>query len=109
MATTIAQTTVHKHERRWKRIRNARNRRNAGRTLLHVILLVCGFFWVYPFLWALGSSLKTEVGFFNEGLSIFPKELQWSNYVDAWIQATFGQYFLNTLFITAVTVFFTLA
>lgn len=80
-----------------------------GRLILHAILLVCGFFWVYPFLWALGSSFKSSSGFFNEGLSIFPKEFQWTNYINAWTQATFGEYFLNTVFITALTVIFTLA
>jgi ABC-type glycerol-3-phosphate transport system permease component len=108
MATAISQTTAHPTERRWKQIRNARYRQNAGRLLLHVILLVGGFFWVYPFLWALGSSLKSEAGFFNEGLSIIPKEFLWQNYSDAWTQATFGEYFFNTVFVTVLTVAFTL-
>ncbi|HEY7413695.1 MAG TPA: carbohydrate ABC transporter permease [Ktedonobacteraceae bacterium] len=108
MATAISQTTVSKTERRWKQGRSARYRRSAGRLLLHVVLLVCGFFWVYPFLWALGSSLKSETGFFTEGLSFIPKEFQWSNYADAWAGASFGQYFFNTVFITLLTVAFTL-
>src|SRR5579884_433208 len=108
MATVISQTTGRDTERRWKQIRNARYRKYGGKLLLHAILLVGGFFWVYPFLWALGSSLKSEGGFFNEGLSIFPKEFLWQNYVDAWTQATFGEYFFNTVFITVLTVIFTL-
>jgi raffinose/stachyose/melibiose transport system permease protein len=79
-----------------------------GKLILHAILLVGGFFWVYPFLWALSSSFKSATGFFNEGLSIFPQEFQWYNYVDAWTRATFGAYFLNTLFITSMTVILTL-
>lgn len=109
MATTMVQTAVQQQERLQKQARNARHRQSVGRLLLHTVLLVCGFFWVYPFLWALGSSFKSEAGFFNEGLGIFPKELQWQNYIDAWIQATFGEYFFNTLIITALTVIFTLA
>src|SRR5579884_3334293 len=108
MATAISQTTIRETEKRWKQVRNARYRQNAGRLLLHAILLVSGFFWVYPFLWALGSSLKSEAGFFNEGLSFIPKEFQWSNYADAWTGASFGQYFFNTVIITVLTVAFTL-
>jgi ABC-type glycerol-3-phosphate transport system permease component len=108
MATAVSQRTVRETKRRWKQVRSNRNRQHASRLLLHAALLICGFFWVYPFLWALGSSLKSEAGFFSNGLSIFPKELQWQNYIDAWTQATFGQYFFNTVFITILTVVFTL-
>jgi ABC-type glycerol-3-phosphate transport system permease component len=108
MATAISQTPVREKEIRRKQGRKARHWPSTGRLILNVVLLVCGFFWVYPFLWALGSSFKSSAGFFNEGLNIFPKEFLWSNYVDAWTQATFGEYFLNTVFITAITVIFTL-
>jgi raffinose/stachyose/melibiose transport system permease protein len=72
--------------------------------LVHAILLAGGFFWVYPFLWAVGSSLKSSEGFIDEGLSLIPKELNWQNYVDAWTGASFSTYFLNSVIITACTV-----
>lgn len=105
MATAISQTPVRGKDIRRKQ---ARRRLSVGRLILHAVLLVCGFFWVYPFLWALGSSFRSEAGFFNEGLSIFPKEFLWQNYADAWTQASFGEYFFNTVFITLLTVIFTL-
>lgn len=108
MATALIQTAGRKQERRWKLARNLRYRQNAGKLLLYAALLVGGFFWVYPFLWALAGSFRTESGFFNEGLSIIPKEFLTQNYADAWTQASFGQYFLNTVFITVLTVCFTL-
>jgi raffinose/stachyose/melibiose transport system permease protein len=74
----------------------------------HVILLAAGLFWVYPFLWALGSSLKSQAGFIDEGLGVIPRELNWLNYVNAWTGANFGTYFLNTVLITACTVVATL-
>ncbi len=108
MATALTQTTARKQKEQGKQARSARYRRNAGGLLLHAALLIGGFFWVYPFLWALAGSFRTETGFFNEGLSIIPKELLLQNYTDAWTQASFGQYFLNTVFITVVTVILTL-
>ncbi len=109
MATALSQMTAREKERRRKRVQNVRTQQSLGKLLLHTILLIGGFLWVYPFLWALGSSFKSPAGFFDEGLSILPKEFQWYNYVDAWTRATFGAYFLNTVFITAITVIFTLA
>jgi ABC-type glycerol-3-phosphate transport system permease component len=69
---------------------------------------VIGFFWVYPFLWALAGSLKSQAGFIEEGLGIVPRELNWGNYLNAWAGANFGTYFVNTVLITASTVVFTL-
>lgn len=108
MATALTQTTERQPKGQGKQAHSARYRRNAGGLLLHAALLIGGFFWIYPFLWALAGSFRTETGFFNEGLSIIPKELLWQNYADAWTQASFGEYFLNTVFITVLTVIFTL-
>jgi ABC-type glycerol-3-phosphate transport system permease component len=84
------------------------SRRRLRRLATHAVLLVAGFFWVYPFLWALGSSLKSQAGFIDEGLGIVPRELDWLNYVNAWTGANFGTYFLNTVLITVCTVAATL-
>lgn len=89
---------VARFARRWKR----------RRLLTHALLLIVGFFWVYPFLWALAGSLKTQAGFIEEGLGIIPRELNWGNYLSAWAGANFGTYFLNTVLITTSTVVFTL-
>lgn len=106
---SISQTILRKQETPPRRVQRPGYGQKAGRLLLHVILLGCGFLWVYPFLWSLGSSLKSPAGFLDEGLSIIPKELQWYNYIDAWTRGTFGTYFSNTIFITALTVIMTLA
>src|ERR687886_415353 len=83
-------------------------RRTAAPLLPHLLLLGGGFLWMYPFLWALGSSLKSTDGFFNEGLNFIPQEVEWSNFVNAWNEASFGRYFVNTVFTAALTVLFTL-
>ncbi|HEX4205847.1 MAG TPA: carbohydrate ABC transporter permease [Ktedonobacteraceae bacterium] len=75
---------------------------------VHIVLLAGGLIWVFPFLWMLGSSLKSPAGFFNEGLNIIPKEFVWSNYINAWNVGSFGQYFFNTVFVTVSTVILTL-
>ena len=78
------------------------------RLATHAILLAVGFVWVYPFLWALASSFKSQAGFIDEGLSIIPRELDWLNYLRAWNGANFATYFLNTVLISAFTVVLTL-
>ena len=78
------------------------------RVVTHAALLAVGLLWVYPFLWALGSSLKSQTGFIDEGLSVIPRELDWLNYVNAWEGASFGTYFVNTVTITVSVVVLTL-
>lgn len=85
-------------------IRLSRPRFRPRWLLVHAVLLAGGFLWVYPFLWAVGSSLKSQAGFIDEGLSLIPREFDWQNYVDAWNGASFSTYFLNSVIITACTV-----
>ena len=71
---------------------------------VHLLLLVVGFFWLYPFLWMVGSSLKTTPDFFNRGLNILPGQVAWSNFSRAWNEGNFEQYFVNTVVISACVV-----
>lgn len=62
-----------------------------------IVLLIIGFFWIYPFLWVIFSSLKTQRDMFTSGARLFPETWVWSNYVRAWTEANFNTYFLNTV------------
>jgi ABC-type glycerol-3-phosphate transport system permease component len=86
----------------------SRRRRRAVSLMTHAALLIGGLVWLYPLFWAVGSSLKGENDFFNQGLNPLPSGLMWSNYLQAWQEASFGQYFVNTLLITIGTVLVTL-
>jgi ABC-type glycerol-3-phosphate transport system permease component len=70
--------------------------------LLHVGLLLAGFYYVYPFIWMVGSALKTPGEFFTMGLQAFRENPQWQNFPDAWNVANFGIYFFNSVFISVV-------
>lgn len=102
MATLVSSSSPRLHDRvkKWQRLQHLP---------LHIVLLAGGLIWVYPFLWMLGSSFKSPSGFFNEGLSVIPKEFFLSNYSNAWNVGSFGQYFFNTVFVTIATVILTLA
>lgn len=65
-------------------------------TLL-IVLCVIGFFWIYPFLWVVFSSLKTQRDMFTSGARLLPEVWEWGNYIRAWTEANFNTYFLNTL------------
>jgi len=70
---------------------------------VHAALIVAGVLYVYPFLWVLAGSFKTQGEFFRSGLSLLPKQLNLDNYVYAWEAGQFSTYFTNTV-VLAVSV-----
>ncbi|MBI3976843.1 MAG: carbohydrate ABC transporter permease [Chloroflexi bacterium] len=80
------------------------NRRDLPQLIVHLALIGLGFFYMYPFLWVLAGSLKAPGEFFRSGLSLIPESIRLDNYVYAWTEGNFQQYFLNTIAVTvAVT------
>jgi ABC-type glycerol-3-phosphate transport system permease component len=97
MAATATTPQIEKRITRRMRVRPAM-------LLIHLTLIVCGYFYLFPFLWMLAGSLKSLNGFFAQGLSLVPDAWRWQNYSEAWTVARFGTYFGNTLFVTLATV-----
>lgn len=67
-----------------------------------LVLLVVSFIWTYPFWWSVFSALKTQGDMFSAGARLLPKEgnisdWQWQNFEHAWEQASFNEYFVNTV------------
>ena len=81
-----------------------RNRCSIGRLLLYGILTVAAFFWIYPILWMLSASFKTQNEFFASSVSLFPKSVTLENLVRAWNNANFGVYFKNSVLVTVSVV-----
>lgn len=75
-----------------------------GRSIVYVLLSVVALVWIYPFIWMITASLKTQDEFFASGLSLIPKSLNFENYVRAWNNANFGVYFKNSIIVTVSVV-----
>ncbi|SFL44998.1 raffinose/stachyose/melibiose transport system permease protein [Gracilibacillus orientalis] len=76
----------------------------SARLVIHVLLILFGIVWIYPFVWMVFSSLKTNQEFLTSGTALIPEEFQWENYTNAWHTANFSGYFLNTIIFTVATV-----
>jgi raffinose/stachyose/melibiose transport system permease protein len=74
-----------------------------SRSILYVLLAGIAFFWIYPFLWMISTAFKTNAEVIAS-LSLIPNELRLDNFVKAWIEARFAQYFFNTVLITVTVV-----
>jgi raffinose/stachyose/melibiose transport system permease protein len=79
------------------------NRARVRVIITSIILLPICFLWIYPFLWMVSTAFKSNSEVFS-GLSLFPKVLHLENFTRAWKDAHIGRYFLNTVFITGMSI-----
>ena len=71
--------------------------------LLYTFLGVMALIVIFPFYWMIISSLKSTVEYRLPVPTLFPKEIMWGNYVEAFSAANLGRLFLNTVFVGIVS------
>ena len=85
-------------------VRSARPTRRVDvpRILSYTILILGTFIAVVPFLWMVSGSLMnlTEA----TGRAVLPSTPQWGNFEEAWTDANFSDYFVNSVTIATITV-----
>lgn len=74
-----------------------------SRQIIRIIMIIYSAIVIYPLIWTVLCSLKTNMEFFTN-IYGFPKAFQFQNYVNAWVKAKIGTYFYNTFLITIVSV-----
>jgi len=78
--------------------------KRAKLVVIYVFLSIVAITCVFPLLWMVGSSLKTQATVFSD-TSLFPAQPEWRNYYLAWTKGEFSIYFLNSVFYTTFVVF----
>ena len=64
---------------------------------------------VYPMVWLLYTSLKSNKAIFDKPFELPPlNDLHWENFTNAWTEGLFGDHFFNSVLVTVVTVLVTL-
>lgn len=80
-----------------------RTKRRTINVLIHIFLLTVALSCLFPLIWMVSSSLKTQETIFRD-MSIIPREFHFENYYFAWKEGGFGRYFLNSIFYTVSVV-----
>ena len=75
----------------------------AVQVLLYAFLIAMAIIVIFPFYWMIISSLKSTVEYRLPVPTLFPKEIMWGNYVEAFSAANLGRLFLNTVFVGVVS------
>ena len=71
--------------------------------LLYTFLGIMALAVVFPFYWMIISSLKSTVEYRLPIPTLFPKDIIWHNYVEAFTAANLGRLFLNTVIVGIVS------
>ena len=78
------------------------NKKNVCKWFLFLFMLLAFFISVYPLLWVVIQSLKTETEFLKS-IWTLPARLNFQNYATAWNDAGMSRYFMNSVVVTLVT------
>lgn len=89
-------------------MKNDRVKAAAGRWTLRVILLLFALLVILPIVWAIYSSFKTNREYLTSAWAL-PTGLAWQNYQSAIVKASMGQYFITSIWVTVLSLFFLLA
>ena len=87
---------------------NMKAKKAYKKVLYHVLVLVLGFFMIYPVLWMISGSFKENAEILRGTLSLIPQNLKASNYGTGWRGfggITFATFFKNSFVITTIATF----
>ncbi|WP_083978872.1 carbohydrate ABC transporter permease [Bacillus alveayuensis] len=78
-----------------------------GITIFYIALIIIAIFQILPLIWLLFFSLKNNQEVFNTPLFALPSPPRWENYVKVWVEGDIGRYFFNSVWVTTLSVIFT--
>ncbi len=71
--------------------------------LLYAFLCTMALIIVFPFYWMIISSLKSTVEYRLPIPTLFPNDIMWGNYREAFTAANLGKLFMNTVYVGIVS------
>ena len=75
----------------------------AAKVLVYAFLMLMALIVLFPFYWMIISSLKSLAEYKLSVPTLWPKQIIWSNYADAFTTANLGSLFMNTAYVGIVS------
>ncbi|MDD4301211.1 MAG: carbohydrate ABC transporter permease [Sphaerochaeta sp.] len=78
-----------------------------GQTIFHIVVILLGFLMLYPILWMISNSFKTNAEIFGSS-SLIPESLSLEHYIRGWRfnnTITFTTFFKNSFYYTILSTF----
>lgn len=82
-----------------------KEKRIVGNTIYHLFIIALGLLMIYPVLWMIFGSLKTNQEILQNTYQLFPTEWRWENYATGWKGfggTSFAVFFKNSIVISLI-------
>lgn len=80
-----------------------KRRMKPSKVIFYAVLSVTGLVVLYPLVFMLMTSLKTNIDVIISPFGFDFKNIQFANYINAWKIGRVGKYFANSVIVTAIT------
>jgi len=81
------------------------SRIRTGKIILYLFMGIITVVYLYPLVWVLINSLKSNTELFARPWSL-PERFMWNNYIYAWNTGRIGRYMLNSFIVTTISLIF---
>ena len=99
---TIAKNDLGTNMPSWEKRR--RRRKAISKVLAHVVLILGSIIFIFPLLWLVSTSLKTDAQMFKVPPELIPRPFMWENYTRMWQNFPFLKFLTNTLIIVVMNI-----
>jgi multiple sugar transport system permease protein len=89
-------------------VRRSSVAREVGSILLHAFVVLLAIAFLFPFFWMLSNAIRSNGEVLATPPRLLPSEWQWGNFVEAFSHLPFGQFFLNSMFVSVTITLITL-
>ncbi|MGO4273535.1 carbohydrate ABC transporter permease, partial [Paenibacillus sp. TAF58] len=74
--------------------------RASSKIAVYTVLIVIGLLWIFPVLWVVISSFKTNNDLYSFPPKFWPQPITFEHFTEAWGKGNFGLYFKNSVVVT---------
>ena len=73
------------------------------KVILYIVLTLVAVYFLFPFVYMVLSTFKTEVEAAAYPPSFLPEKWNWQNFAEAWNAQPFGTFLMNSVTVTALS------
>ncbi|CAG7644299.1 L-arabinose transport system permease protein AraQ [Paenibacillus solanacearum] len=74
--------------------------KSSAKVTLYIVLIVMAALWLFPVLWIVISSFKTNNDLYSFPPRFWPQPITFEHFTDAFAKGNFGRYFMNSAIVT---------
>lgn len=82
--------------------RDTAGRAVSRQIVIYALLVLIAAVFIMPLYWLLNSAVKPSGEIYRFPLQWIPQHLHWSNFANAWHDAPFGSFFINSIVVTVI-------